>query len=153
MYHTLYKERRKKWDEIPYQVIAKKIKRKDYTIGDFGAGENLLRLEPPLNKIEAFDHIAIDDSVISCDISNVPVVDDHFDAVVLCLALMGSNYKDYIKEAYRTLKYDQWLYLAEPVKRWEGKIDQLITLIESYGFKCLQPDIRSKFFYIEAVKK
>jgi hypothetical protein len=33
-YHTLYAEKRKSWDEIPYVEIAKLIKRKDFVVAD-----------------------------------------------------------------------------------------------------------------------
>ncbi len=151
-YHSLYRESRKSWSEIPYQKIAKKIRRKEWLIADLGCGENLLRFELD-NKIEAFDHVAIDDSVTACDISNIPVKKDRYDAVVLSLALMGSNYKDYLKEAHRVLKYDSRVYIAEPLSKWEGRIEELVKLLENIGFQCLKPEIGQKFFYVEGVKK
>ena len=40
LYHTLYREARQTWAEIPYEKIAKSLKRRpDWIIGDFGCGE------------------------------------------------------------------------------------------------------------------
>ena len=40
LYHTLYREARQTWAEIPYEKIAKSLKRRpDWVVGDFGCGE------------------------------------------------------------------------------------------------------------------
>jgi hypothetical protein len=40
LYHTLYREARETWTEIPYKVFAEQLnKRPDWIIGDFGCGE------------------------------------------------------------------------------------------------------------------
>jgi len=41
-YHTLYSEKRKEWDEIPYVEIGKMITRPEFIVADLGCGENLL---------------------------------------------------------------------------------------------------------------
>jgi superfamily II DNA or RNA helicase len=152
-YHTLYSEKRKTWSEIPYIEIAKKINvRPDWIVGDFGCGENLLSKEIT-NKVYAFDHIAIDNSVYSCDIKNVPIEDNVLDAAVFSLSLMGSNYTDYFKEAYRTLKIYGNIFVCEPAKKWEGREDDLKKSIESVGFKCFGAIKNTdKFIYIDGVK-
>ncbi len=152
-YHSLYSEKRKTWLEIPYIEISKKIKiRPDWIIGDFGCGENLLSKEIP-NKVYAFDHIAIDDSVISCDITNVPLEDNSLDVVVFCLSLMGSNYKDYFKEAYRVLKPYGNIFICEPSSKWENKENELVDTLESFGFRCFGSTRNTdKFIYIDGIK-
>ena len=49
----------------------------------------------------SFDHVAINDKVIACDIKSVSecVNDDGLDVVVFSLSLMGKNWSDYIIEA------------------------------------------------------
>lgn len=151
-YHSLYSEKRKTWDEIPYIEIGKMIKRKDFVVADLGCGENLLRKELPKNKVLAFDHVAIDETVTACDISNLPLESESVDVAVLSLALMGSNYEDYIKEAHRILKPMGFLFIAEPHNKWEGKLEELENLLESEGFG--RPLIRrsSNFLYIKCEK-
>ena len=154
-YHKKYRESRETWSEIPYKEIAKiinRLSRTDAVIADFGCGENLLK-EDVENKVLSFDHHAIDDTVISCDISNVPLREAQVDVAVLSLALMGSNSSDYIKEAYRTLKGGGYLFIAEPKAKWENRIEGLIGIINESGFDIVgDVDIREKFIYIRAAK-
>ncbi len=112
-YHTLYAEKRKTWEEIPFAEIAKLIKRKDFVVADLGCGENLLRKEIPENKVLSFDHVAIDDTVTACDISNLPLETDKVDVAVFSLSLMGTNHADYIREAHRILKPMGFIFIPD----------------------------------------
>ncbi len=152
-YHKLYSDARKNWNEIPYQVIADIIKtRPEWLVGDFGCGENLLSKEIP-NTVLSFDHVAIDDSVISCDISNIPIGNNIFDVVVFSLSLMGTNYKEYFKEAYRTLKPMGMVIIAEPSNRWKDRDDELKSMLIEEGFN-ISGDVKhtDKFIYVTAIK-
>jgi superfamily II DNA or RNA helicase len=152
-YHTLYKEKRQTWLEIPYIEIAKKLSyRPDWIVGDFGCGENLLSKEIK-NKVYAFDHIAIDKDVIACDMSNVPLDDMSIDVAVFSLSLMGSNYKEYIEEAYRTLRNFGKIVICEPAAKWQGRENDLKEIIESIGFKCFDAIKNTdSFLYLEGIK-
>lgn len=157
-YHSLYSKAREKWTEIPYVEISKKLKeRPEWIIGDFGCGENLLSKEIK-NKVLAFDHVAIDDSVISCDLSCIPMDNDVLDVAVFSLALMYTNYDEYLKEANRLLKPMGLLMIAEPRNRWsddEGNLDndRIKTLLDTTGFR-IMGDIRmtESFIYISGIK-
>jgi hypothetical protein len=63
LYHTLYREKRSTWPEIPFKILAEWLKRRpDWVVGDFGCGEaDLARLLP--NKVYSFDHVAVNESV------------------------------------------------------------------------------------------
>ena len=121
-YHTLYSQARKEWPVIPYKEIAKKINRGDESliVADLGCGEKLLSKEIKKKKILSFDLHPIDKTVTQADISNVPLIDKSVNIAVLSLALMGSNYLDYLDEAYRILKPLGMLYIAEPKKKEKG---------------------------------
>ena len=152
-YHELYSKARKNWDEIPYIEISKKIKeRPEWIIGDFGCGENLLSKEIP-NKVYAFDHIAIDETVTSCNLNNIPLEDSVLDVVVFSLSLMGTNYEEYFKEAYRVLKPMGLVLISEPSTRWEEKEESLKEMLEKAGFK-MTGDIKhsDRFIYVDAIK-
>ena len=152
-YHSLYKESRKTWPEIPYLELSKKVSiRPEWVIGDFGCGENLMAKEIT-NKVHAFDYVAIDNSVIACDISNVPLEDNTLDVVVFSLSLMGNNYEDYLKEGYRTLKPYGQLFVCEPAAKWKDREDELKQVIEGIGFRCFGAIKNSdKFIYIDGIK-
>jgi SAM-dependent methyltransferase len=153
LYHTLYREARQNWSEIPYQKIAKSLeKRPDWIIGDFGCGEAKLAECLP-NKVYSFDHIAINKDVIACDIAHTPLKDGQLDVAIFSLSLMGINYPDYLKEAYRVLKFGGLLKIAEPINRWFEKKPELLAQITSAGFLTIgNVEESNQFLYINAIK-
>jgi superfamily II DNA or RNA helicase len=156
-YHKLRKERMDQWDEIPYEYIATKIRNRNHKIIDFGCGENLFRHCVPHNEVISFDHVAIDDSVIACDIKDVGeyVSNESVDVTIFSLALWGTNYKDYITEAHRVLNFGGVIHIAEPAKSYETPEDEqgLIDLITDSGFTIVgHIERRSKFIYITGIK-
>lgn len=154
-YHRARRESMQTWNEIPYEYIASKIKNKNRVVADFGCGENLMKTFIPNNKVYSFDHIAIDDTVIACDMAHTPLEDESIDIAIFSLALWGSNFEDYFKEAYRLLNYDGLMYIAEPTKSYnEEQKEELIGKLKRNGFT-LVGDIesRGKFFYITVIKK
>lgn len=159
-YHRLRRETMKEWEEIPYEYIATKIKNKRQIVGDFGCGDNQMKIHIPNNKVYSFDHIACDDTVIACDMAHTPLEDDSIDIAVFSLALWGCNYEDYFKEAYRVLSFDGLMYIAEPSKVYSDEEKQnLIKMLEKNGFGIIMHndgrayEDRGKFFYITAIKR
>lgn len=155
-YHTLRNERVKDWDEIPYEYIAKKIDNVDDIIVDFGCGDNKFK-NCISNKVISIDHIAIDSSVIACDMMDISkyVTDGSIDIAVFSLSLWGVNYQDYISEAYRVLNRKGVIYIAEPMKNYEteGERNNLIKLVKSFGFQIIDNlECRGKFLYLSAIK-
>ena len=154
LYHTLYREARETWTEIPYKVFSEQLnKRPDWIIGDFGCGEaelsKLIR-----NKVYSFDHVAINPSVIACDMSNTGMKEEILDVAVFSLSLMGTNWQDYIKEAFRLLRNGGLLKIAEPSSGWEeNNYAELKKGIASAGFELLgEPRLSSKFIDLDAAK-
>lgn len=47
---------------------------------------------------------------------------------------MGKNYKDYFKEAYRTLKPFGYIFIAEPLSKWDGRESELEAGLIAAGF-------------------
>lgn len=154
LYHSLYSEARKTWSEIPFEVIAEQVnKRPDWVIGDFGCGEALLS-KSVRNKVYSFDHVAINPSVIACDMSNTGLESEILDVAVFSLSLMGVNWQDYLKEAFRMLRPGGLLKISEPASGWDK--DNFIELkkgIDSAGFQLLgEAKLSSKFVYFDAAK-
>lgn len=155
-YHKARHENMKTWNEIPYKYIASKIKNKNRVVGDFGCGENLMKncIE---NKVYSFDHCAMpgDDSVIVCDMAHTPLEDNSLDIAVFSLALWGTNYEDYFKEAYRLLNYDGLVYIAEPSKSYSAEDrNNLMEMLKRNGFTQVGDiEDRGKFFFITVMKK
>ncbi|QDC78995.1 integrase repeat-containing protein [Candidatus Methylopumilus universalis] len=154
LYHTLYREARETWTEIPYKIFAEQLnKRPDWIIGDFGCGEaelsKLIR-----NKVYSFDHVAINPSVIACDMANTGAIEETLDVAVFSMSLMGTNWQDYLKEAFRLLRNGGLLKIAEPASGWEeNNYIELKKGITSAGFEFLgEPRLSSKFIYLDAAK-
>ena len=156
-YHRLRRESMKDWGEIPYQVIAKNILCESDEVIDFGCGDNQFKLEIPNNKVTSVDHVACDDSVIACDMCDLSnyVANESHDVAVFSLSLWGTNYTDYLKEAYRVLRRKGFIYIAEPTKHYETVEEQnaLKQLLSDCGFKIVgNIDVREKFIYITGIK-
>ncbi len=151
LYHTLYREARQGWDELPAERIATHLKaRPDLKVGDFGCGECLLKEALPDTEVIGFDHVAIDKTVVACDMANTPLEDSSLGAAVFSLSLMGRNWHDYLKEAHRLLQPFGLLFIAEPQKRWgEGQLEQAV---EEHGFSVMFSYQRGDFHYVGAVK-
>ena len=56
---------------------------------------------------------------IKCDISKLPDLDKSADICVFSQSLMGSNWKDYIKEAIRVLRHNGEILISESIDRYE----------------------------------
>jgi hypothetical protein len=154
LYHTLYREARENWPEQPFEVIAERIRvRPDWVVGDFGCGECLLGKALRDSRVIGLDHVGWDESVITCDISDTPLDDASLDVAVFSLSLMGSNWADYLKEAYRTVKPYGHLMIAEPAGKWQGRIDELTDAIEEANFRSVGGvEQRYGFVYLTAVR-
>jgi hypothetical protein len=89
--------------------------------------------------------------VTACDITHVPLADNTLDVAVFSLALMGSNFTDYLREGHRTLTLDGQLHLIEPTKRFHQR-DQFVNELATLGFKIISVEDRWKFTHIWALK-
>jgi hypothetical protein len=152
-YHTLYQEARKTWPVIPYEEAIKWLeKRSGLVVADLGCGEALLgKALISKHTVHSFDFIAINDSVIECDISHLPLEDACLDVAMFNLSLMGLNTADYIQEAARTLKLDGQLWIYE-VSSHIKDIQEFTKMFELAGFKIIENIETWKFRYIQAIK-
>jgi len=168
-YHKISEENEKTFpeNEIPRNKIIQELEKiktkRTKKIVDMGCGkafiskhfDNDIRFE-----FINYDHISINDKIISCDISKLPLEDDSIEICILCLSMWGSNCKEYIKEAERVLESNGKLYIIEPTKRWssthengliieEGK--KLREIIEENRFQIIKEEIK-KFVLFECIK-
>ncbi len=67
-----------------------------HIVADFGCGEAVLSASVP-NTVHSFDLKAANERVTVCDIAHTPLSDNSVDIGVFCLALMGTNWIDFIK--------------------------------------------------------
>jgi ribosomal RNA-processing protein 8 len=103
------------------------------TIADLGCGTAALAytLQPHLKNLNLTIH-SFDLSkpsgpsgplVTIADISALPLPDSSVDVAVFCLALMGTNWLDFVDEAYRILRWRGELWVAEIKSRF-GRVNR-----------------------------
>jgi ribosomal RNA-processing protein 8 len=93
-------------------------------IADLGCGDAALSssLQPVAKKlhlkIHSFDLHSPSPLVTKADIANLPLEDNSIDIAIFCLALMGTNWVDFIEEAFRVLRWKGELWVAEIKSRF-----------------------------------
>jgi len=111
--------------------------------------------------------------------ANVPLEAKSVDVVVFCLALMGTNLADFIREAHRVLKDNGRVQIAEVRSRIEyshgrsnkkgdsknnngnddndsslsGTLDEFVQILSQLGFECAKTDRSNKMFLFLELKK
>ena len=120
-YHDGFREQVQSWPKNPIDLIIEWIKKrgKKAIVADMGCGDAMLAKSVE-NKVYSFDLVSKDPIVIASDMAHVPLPDESVDVVVYCLALMGLNIADFMKEAYRILKPNGSVWIAEVRSRFEG---------------------------------
>ena len=154
-YHRNYRKERETWRTIPFNEWIKRIKKLSdrFIIGDFGCGEAKIA-EAIGSRVINLDHVAIDSSVISCDIMDVSehVKKGGLDVALFSLSLMGKNWQDYLKEASRCLNENGYLFIAETTKSLSRRLETLRDEIKKLGFEIYKDDEIGNFTFIEARK-
>lgn len=93
-------------------------------IADLGCGDAVLAtaLHPLAKKLHlklhSFDLQSQSPLVTKADIANLPLGDGSVDIAIFCLALMGTNWIDFIEEAFRILRWKGELWVAEIKSRF-----------------------------------
>ena len=98
---------------------------KSCIIADLGCGDAKLAaaLQPFKSKlhldIRSFDlQTGSSPLVTRADIANLPLAANSVDVAIFCLALMGTNWIDFVEEAYRILRWRGELWVAEIKSRF-----------------------------------
>jgi hypothetical protein len=152
-YHTLYREARQAWAVLPYEEMIRWCQQRNgYVIGDFGCGEaKLAEAVSDRHTVHNFDHVAMNENVVACDMAHVPLDDDVLDVAIFSLSLMGANFADYVREAYRTLKLDGQLHVLEATERFADR-EEFVQALEGLGFAIFSMEDKWKFTHIQALK-
>ena len=154
-YHTRLQEQERLWQHVPREECIKHLTEnlpRGSVIGDFGCGQaQLAQALRDIHTVYSMDHVAINHSVIACDMSRSPLDDAILDAAVFSLSLMGENNRDYIVEAYRTLKPGGQLLIYHPSAG--NDIQKFVRGLESFGFSSVQHGTVYKWHFIWAIKR
>jgi hypothetical protein len=152
-YHTMYRQLRESWPVVPYKEEVRWLLERDgLVVGDFGCGEAFIAADAATrHTVHSFDHVAVDQRVIACDIANVPLEDETLDVAIFCLSLMGANFTDYVREAHRCLRLDGMLHIWEAASYFEDP-KRFCAQLRRLGFDVLEPTIEGAFVRVYAVK-
>ena len=82
----------------------------------------------------------------------MPLEDGDLDVAIFSLALMGSNFTDYIREAHRCLSIDGRLHIIEATSRFKD-LGVFTDGLHKLGFDIIdKPEERGQFTFIQAMK-
>lgn len=136
--------------------------KKQVVIADMGCGEAQLALDvnkfvAQYNKkkkrggldikVHSFDLKKVNDRITVADIKHVPLPDNSCSIVIFCLALMGTNFLDFIKEAYRILAPRGELWIAEIKSRFTESAEARTTKPEDVGHEFVEALKLCGFFH------
>ncbi|KAL7804377.1 methyltransferase domain-containing protein [Trichoderma afarasin] len=115
------------------------------TIADLGCGD--ARLAESLQKeqhklhidVKSFDLQSPSPLVTKADIANIPMEDGSVNVAIFCLALMGTNWLDFVEEAYRLLHWKGELWVAEIKSRFGPVRNKHAPVTHSVGNRRKQP--------------
>lgn len=151
IYHRGFARQADKWPSQPLDLIiqwlltgrcASKANAAKTTIVDLGCGEARLAvtLKAQGCTVHSFDLVSANDHVVACNIARTPLASGTCHVAVLCLALMGSDWLQFIREAHRLLSAqsgsNSQLCIAEVQSRFQQQGAKAFTQqIEQCGFK------------------
>ncbi|KAJ8331622.1 25S rRNA (adenine645-N1)-methyltransferase, variant 2 [Batrachochytrium dendrobatidis] len=151
IYHAGFSSQVKDWPVNPIDIFIDDLRGKPpFTlVADMGCGEAKVAAElGRMIRVESFDLVAANEYITACDIAHVPLAPKTCDVVIFCLSLMGTNFVDFLKEAYRILKFGGNLKIAEVVSRINN-LDQFIKGVCGMGFTLESKDSSNKICLIQ----
>jgi ribosomal RNA-processing protein 8 len=153
----------------------------DLGCGDARLSQGIQRDSKKLKlKIYSYDLHTPSPLITKADIANLPLDDGSIDVAIFCLALMGTNWIDFIEEAFRILRWKGELWIAEirsrfgrvngknkqvehsvgnrkkpdkkPIKKMEGGINDADLMIEVNGHEKSKQETNVSTF-VEVLRK
>lgn len=78
--------------------------------------------------VYSFDLVSKEDFITACDIAHVPLEDGSLDIGIFCLALMGTNWSEFIAESNRCLHEggQLWVGIAATV---ESRLPKFVVVL------------------------
>jgi hypothetical protein len=155
-YHSALNENKKKWSFDPNEEWIEKISKmkKSFKIGDFGCGEAMIARTFGKNRtVHSFDLHSDDKELVQeCNIKSTPLKNESIDIAVYNLSLMGTDWKDFIKEAQRVLEFQGRLFISDTENHLKGYLKDLKDTLEELDFIVYRFETKGKFVMIEAIK-
>ncbi|KAJ1814705.1 25S rRNA (adenine645-N1)-methyltransferase, partial [Coemansia sp. RSA 2598] len=146
-YHQGFSSQVEKWPVNPVDMFIKQLQAcKPLVVADMGCGEaKLAATIGTIHTVHSFDLVAHNSLITPCNIANVPLADSSVDVAIFCLALMGTDFIKFIREANRILRTGGQLKIAEVVSR-VSDVDAFVGELERQGFALKRKDSSNKMF-------
>mmetsp|Transcript_21513 Transcript_21513/g.59786 ORF Transcript_21513/g.59786 Transcript_21513/m.59786 type:complete len:506 (+) Transcript_21513:76-1593(+) len=160
-YHEGFRQQASQWPKLPVDVAINWLKGKpsSWTVVDFGCGDAKLG-QSVKQKVHSLDLVATAPGVIACDMATTPLEEKSTDIAVFCLALMGTDYPSFLREAHRVLKPGGTVWIAEVRSRFAeaGRTEtqgmqQFVAALKKVGFALRNKDASNKMFVILELTK
>lgn len=74
--------------------------------------------------------------------AHVPMEDETLDVAVFSLSLMGANFTDYLREAWRLLKLDGHLHIYEATSRFTDRAE-FVAGLKRLGFSVAAVEVHA----------
>jgi ribosomal RNA-processing protein 8 len=153
-YHEGFRLQARGWPLRPVDAIVDWLasQPRAWVVADIGCGDAEISERVP-QKVLCFDLVAGKPHVTACDAAALPLNDGVLDAAIFCLALMGSNYIQFLTEAHRALKPNGMLKIAEVRSRFESVDAWLGMMTNSLGFELVARDESNTHFLLFLFRK
>jgi hypothetical protein len=96
--------------------------------------------------------VAVNKHVTACDMADTGLPDGALDVAIFSLSLMGAEVVSYLTEAWRTLRLDGHLHIAEATRRFHGRTEEFQAVLRALGFDIVSCEDRDRFTFIRAIK-
>ena len=187
---TIIVEQLRKLYQTKMKTESSKKKMKKIVVADFGCGEAELARQILLIRdinsnvcpftVHSFDLVAKGPNaelITACDAAHTPITAGTVDYGIFCLALMGTNLADFIREGHRVLKPDGRLFIVEVRSRFESvtpssntetskkdksrketggneaSLQEFINVLDQLGFETYHTDRTNTMFVLLNLKK
>lgn len=153
IYHRGFTHQVEKWEVNPVDRIVERIGKMagDPVVADFGCGDAKIA-QSLKNAVFSFDLVKHNEHVIVANSSKVPLGDKSVDIAVFCLSLMGTDFKEFIREARRVLRSKGKLIVAEVSSRIPD-VTEFVHGVEELGFAVLEQNQPNSYFTEVVFKK
>ncbi|KAJ2774746.1 25S rRNA (adenine645-N1)-methyltransferase [Coemansia nantahalensis] len=146
-YHEGFAAQVRKWPANPLDLLIRQLEgRQRLVVADMGCGEaQLAAAVGKRHTVHSFDLVAYNERITACNIASVPLDSGAADVAIFCLALMGTDFLAFVREANRILRLGGELKIAEVVSR-VSDLDAFVAALEGQGFKLTGKDTANKMF-------
>ena len=148
IYHAGFRSQSAHWPVRPIDVLVRWLDEQpaSLVVGDLGCGDAQIAASVR-QTVHSFDLVANNPRVTACDVAKVPLPSTALDVAIFCLALMGTNYVDFLREAHRLLRPRGVLKIAEVSSRVED-LPAWFAMLRGLGFDLVAKDTSNTHFVL-----